>query len=108
MSNLRWLGLLRPMAVLAFVTFGGLGLFGRLTSHAVQNPTISLDMAPSGNSYDEATNTMTVGASENCLTSATANPATHTHKGYSKRDITYIIPNIYITSMFFYIVYNLN
>lgn len=67
-------------ALLAVVAVAGGVIFpGVVPSHAVQNPTISLDMLPSGNTYDEATNTMTVGASENCLTSATANPATHTH-----------------------------
>src|SRR5437773_2533935 len=85
MSNLRWLGLLRPMAVLAFVTFGGLGLFGRLTSHAVQNPTISLDMISGDNTYDESTNTMSVvynTTTDFCLASAVANAATHTHAAH--------------------------
>jgi hypothetical protein len=36
-------------------------------------------MVPSGNTYDDAMNTMTVGSIENCLTSATANPNTHIH-----------------------------
>jgi hypothetical protein len=54
-------------------------LSGLTTTRAVQNPTISLDMVTAGTSYDSATNTMTVGAVDNCLTSATANPNTHTH-----------------------------
>src|SRR5437867_12381310 len=53
-----------------------------MPSRAVQNPTISLDMVPSGNTYDEATNTMTLGAVDNCLTSATANPNLHTHAAH--------------------------
>src|SRR4029453_3625654 len=55
----------------------GLAVFGHLTSEAVQNPILSLDMGPTGNTYDAATNTMTVGSIENCL-KATApgnNPA---------------------------------
>src|SRR5438128_4283658 len=56
----------------AFLLFGG-------TSGAAQNPTISLDMVTTGNSYDDVTNTMTVGPIDYCLASATANPATHTH-----------------------------
>ncbi len=39
-------------------------------------------MVTSGTTYDEATNTMTVGAVENCLTSATADPNTHTHAAH--------------------------
>ena len=54
-------------------------LSGLLTSEAVQNPRISLDMVTSGNTYDETTNTMTLGPIDNCLTSAAANTATHTH-----------------------------
>jgi hypothetical protein len=44
-----------------------------------RNPRISLDMDPSGTTYADSTNTMTVGSIENCLTSATANPNTHLH-----------------------------
>jgi hypothetical protein len=44
-----------------------------------RDPRVSLDMDPSGNTYADSTNTMTVGSIENCLTSATANPNTHTH-----------------------------
>jgi len=54
-------------------------LSGLLTSQAVQNPRVSLDMVPSGNTYDASTNTMTVGSIENCLTSPAANPASHLH-----------------------------
>jgi len=41
-----------------------------LTSQAVQNPTMRLDMITTGNGYDDATNTMTVGAINGCLTTA--------------------------------------
>jgi hypothetical protein len=57
----------------------GFAFSGSLTSHAVQDPSISLDMVTSGNTYDETTNTMTVGSIDSCLTSATANPSTHNH-----------------------------
>jgi len=71
------LGLLAalPIAVLS-AWFLGTGL----TSRAVQNPSISLDMVPSGNTYDETTNTMSVGTIEDCLTSATANTTSHIHQ----------------------------
>src|SRR5437773_2008896 len=36
-------------------------------------------MVTTGNSYDDTTNSMSVGSIDNCLTSSTANPATHTH-----------------------------
>ena len=59
---------------------GLIALFwGPLNSRAVQNPTISLDMVPAGNAYDDATNTMRVGVIDNCLSSATAQTSTHTH-----------------------------
>src|SRR5438552_8528193 len=54
-------------------------------SGAVQDPTISLDMVPSDNTYDDTTNTMTVVFNPNtdfCLASPTANPATHLHQGH--------------------------
>ena len=37
-------------------------LSGALTSRALQDPSVSLDMATAGNSYDDATNSMTMGA----------------------------------------------
>jgi Thrombospondin type 3 repeat len=53
---------------------------GTLTSRAVQNPTMSFDVDPAGNTYDSATNTMSVGAVDDCLTSpAPGNNALHTH-----------------------------
>jgi Pretoxin HINT domain len=54
-------------------------LSGFLTSEAVQNPRVSVDMVTTGNTYDDTTNTMALGPIESCLTSATANPNTHTH-----------------------------
>jgi hypothetical protein len=71
--------LLPAAAAIVIAASGLLLLTGVFTSEAVQNPRISLDMVTSGNAYDETTNTMTVGSIENCLTSATANPNTHTH-----------------------------
>src|SRR5438034_8200568 len=71
------------MALFVLVTLGIIGAAwfsaGIFTSRAVQNPTISLDMDPAGNTYDDTTNTMTVGTVDNSLAVATANPATHTH-----------------------------
>jgi hypothetical protein len=49
------------------------------STRAVQAPEISLDMDQTGNTYDDATNSMAIGTIENCLSSATADPATHTH-----------------------------
>src|SRR5947208_1613665 len=67
------------MALLVALAVGIIGAAwfsaGTFTSRAVQNPTISLDMVPTGNAYDDTTNTMTVGTVDNCLASAT----THTH-----------------------------
>src|SRR5438132_8440076 len=67
------------LTAVAAGVFLGLGHFA---SQAVQNPTISLDMVPSGTTYDETTNSMTVGSTENCLTSQTANPGTHVHQAH--------------------------
>src|SRR5439155_8139975 len=52
-------------------------LSGAITTRAVQTPTISLDMITTGTTYDDTTNTMTVGATENTSSSATA--TTHLH-----------------------------
>jgi hypothetical protein len=70
---------LLAIAAVGAISITGVFLFQQTPSLAVQNPTISLDMVTAGNTYDEATNTMTVGSTENCLTSATANAATHNH-----------------------------
>ena len=63
------------------------GLFLSMNlSHAQNtNTTMSLDMVPGDNTYDETTNTMTVVFNPNadfCLASATANPATHIHASH--------------------------
>src|SRR6266545_2344223 len=73
------------------IAAGALFFSGALTSRAVQNPSISLDMVTAGNTYCDGTgtdnlgnpcapnNSMTVGTIDNCLTSAVANTATHNH-----------------------------
>src|SRR5438034_448769 len=71
--------LLPALALLAIAASAAFLLSGRLTSQAVQNPTFSLDMTTTGNTYDENTNSMAVGAIDSCLTSATANPNNHDH-----------------------------
>jgi len=71
--------LLPALALLAIAASAAFLLSGRLTSQAVQNPIFSLDMVTTGNTYDENTNSMAVGAIDSCLTSATANPNNHDH-----------------------------
>ena len=59
--------------VAALLLFGGEG-------RAIQSPRMSLDMVPEGNGYDAATNTMTVGPIDNCLSSdPPGNDAQHNH-----------------------------
>ncbi len=65
----------------AFLVSGYL-LLSPVTSHAIQSPTMSLDMDPAGNVYDPVTNTMSVGAIDACLASPGANTATHTHTAH--------------------------
>jgi WD40-like Beta Propeller Repeat len=78
--------------VFAGIAGGALFLSGFLSSQAVQNPTISLDMVTTGNAYvpaddqdfdglpDPGTNVMNVGAINNCLTTAPPGTAiTHLH-----------------------------
>ncbi len=78
---MRYAKLLAPgLAVLAIVTGVALILSGLVTSQAVQNPTISLDMVTAGNTYDDTTNSMFVGSVQNCLTTAPpGNSVTHLH-----------------------------
>jgi len=64
-------------ALLAIAASAAFLLSGRLTSQAVQNPTISLDMVTTGTTYDDTTNTMTVGAIDSA--SSSGNNVTHTH-----------------------------
>jgi Thrombospondin type 3 repeat len=69
-------------AALAFtaVAAGAVVLSNAMTSRAVQNPSVSLDMVTPGNGYDDATNTMTLGAIEDCLTTAPPGDNTsHSH-----------------------------
>src|SRR2546426_12824785 len=58
---------------------GALFLPGAFTSRAVQAPNVSLDMVTTGNTYNEATNSMTVGTIDPCLVSATATITSHLH-----------------------------
>src|SRR5438552_17775866 len=78
---MRRAGYLLPAALAACLALGAIALFlsGPLTTRAVQNPRISLDMDPAGNNYDPATNTMAVGTVDSCLASPQANSSTHTH-----------------------------
>jgi len=64
-----------PLAVT--VAAGTLFLSGALTSRAIQDPTVSLDMNTTGTAYDVTTNTMTVGAIDN--TSTGSSNVTHLH-----------------------------
>src|SRR5207244_8909892 len=71
------------------IAAGALFLSGALTSRAVQNPSFSIDMITTGNSYtpgadadlngipDPGTNTMTVGTIDSSSTSGSA--VNHTH-----------------------------
>jgi hypothetical protein len=66
--------------VFAGIAGGVLLLSGLLTSQAVQDPTISIDMIPAGTTYDDTTNTMSVGSIDNCLTTAApGNNVLHLH-----------------------------
>jgi len=50
---------------------------------APRNPKISLDMVTTGNTYDDTTNTMNVGAIDNCLTTAPpGDNSTHLHPAH--------------------------
>ncbi len=72
--------LLPATALLAIAVTAAFLLSGHLTSHAVQNPMMAIDMVTTGNGYDDSTNTMNVGATDQCLTTAApGNTATHTH-----------------------------
>src|SRR5438132_1716639 len=69
--------LLPAMALLAVAAFTAFVLSGHLTSQAVQNPTISLDMVTTGTTYDFRTNTMTMGTIDSA--SSSGSNATHIH-----------------------------
>ena len=93
-ENIPFARLLRLaiLAALPAVALAAMLATGNLTSRAVQNPSISIDMVTTGNSYvegddedadgfpDPGTNHMTVGTINNCLTTAApGNNLTHTH-----------------------------
>src|SRR5207245_10814 len=66
------------------VALGSLFLSGALTTQAVQTPTLELDTVLTGNSYSDpgigGNNSMAVGATDQCLTTAAPGNATlHTH-----------------------------
>jgi hypothetical protein len=72
------------VAALAAGALIGLALSGLGTSRAVQNPTIAFDVVTSGNTYSDpgsgGDNSMTVGAVDNCLTTAApGNNNSHSH-----------------------------
>ncbi len=72
------------IAALAAVVVAVSLLPGHLSSHAVQDPSISLDMDTAGNSYSDpgaaGDNSMTVGTIDNCLTAAApGNDFQHNH-----------------------------
>ena len=73
---------LLAIALIAVIGISGFFFYRVVPSLAVQDPSLSLDMVLAGNTYDETTNTMTVGTTENCLTSETAIPATHNHPAH--------------------------
>lgn len=70
------------MAVLGLVLLA-YGVSPPADLQATQAPRISLDMVTSGNSYDDATNTMTVGSVDNCLTTdLPGNNGQHNHTAH--------------------------
>src|SRR6266480_5745235 len=72
--------LLPAVALLAIAASAAFLLSGHLTSQAVQNPTIALDMVTTGTTYDDTTNTMTVGTIDNSSTGSQS--VTHTHAAH--------------------------
>jgi hypothetical protein len=70
--------------LLCLAAAGGIVFLSQsLTSQAVQAPRMSLDMVTTGNSYDDTTNTMTVGTINRCLnTPPPGNNVTHTHSAH--------------------------
>ena len=82
---MRYQTLLAPSLIVLAVGTGLALVFSSLmTSQAVQAPKLSLDMDPSGNAYSDpgggGNNSMTVGAIDNCLTTAApGNNNTHIH-----------------------------
>src|SRR5437870_864640 len=72
--------LLPAVALLAIAASAAFLLSGHLTSQAVQNPTIALDMVTTGTTYDDTTNTMTVGQIESSSTGSQS--VSHTHAAH--------------------------
>jgi hypothetical protein len=73
---------LATVVILGVVAAGSaIGLFisREFGSHAVQAPEIRLDMNSADNTYDDSTNTMSVGATEGCLTTSPGNNSQHNH-----------------------------
>src|SRR2546428_1460030 len=68
-------------ALVSGSTVAGLRTLRGTRSEAVQGPVIALDMVASGNSYNDTTNTMTVGVTDSCLT-AGPSVVTHTHPSH--------------------------
>src|SRR6266540_4266689 len=82
-----------PVRLARFLMRGGVAVLGLVLLaygvsppadlQATQAPRISLDMVTSGNSYDDATNTMTVGSVDNCLTTdLPGNNGQHNHTAH--------------------------
>jgi hypothetical protein len=73
--------LLAPgLAALAAGVLIALALSGRLTSQAIQNPTIAFDTVLTGNTYDDTVNAMALGATDQCFsTAAPGNNNIHLH-----------------------------
>lgn len=71
---------LLAMPVLAVAIIVLVALLPFAHTSAVQSPRISLDMVTTGNTYDETTNTMVVGAIDSCSSDAVGNNATHVHQ----------------------------
>src|SRR5438034_5952574 len=70
------------LVIICSIAFASLILPGALTSRAIQAPSMSIDMVPTSNTYNDTTNTMSVGAIDNCLTSLTGNNSTHAHQAH--------------------------
>ena len=79
--RLTWI--LLPVVAVGVIA-SGLLLTSSLT-RAVQAPTLAIDMVPADNTYTDTTNAMAVvfnPATDFCLASSTANPATHLHTAH--------------------------
>jgi hypothetical protein len=64
-------------SLLAIAAAGGLLFSAAIRSEATQNPRVSIDMITTGTTYDDTSNTMTVGTIDGSLSGAQA--ITHTH-----------------------------